>query len=143
MAFNVDLERKKREELFDKGELKNCRRSGCKVRLYPPDTPEFRKNLRAKLKKARHELGLIGRKADQPLPDETFENALLDAVAEVLMGGWEDIVDQDGNPVLFSVDIAKKFLREPALSMFREDVLEMVNAMGEFESEEREVLSGN
>lgn len=142
MAFNAEKLERINEEKF-KGEWKHCRRCDCDVLIRPQTHPDFLKLVRALEHQERRRLGLTGRKADQPLPDESAQKVFAESIARTLLVDWREVVDQEGNAIPFDSDRALSYMLAPKLIDFRLDVIDLVNAASEDDLAERELIEGN
>ena len=141
--FDVGQVRRQQQQSFE-GTWKRCHRTGCEVLIRNPAHPEFVKRLRVLDRKWRSENGYLGRRKDEPIPDEAREETTAQAVAEILLGGWRNVVeDKEGKqePIPFSPVTAQKLLTE--IVIFRLDVLDLVNSMSDEEQADREAVTGN
>ena len=125
------------------GEWKVCPKTGVRLLLIHPAHPDYKRKLSALEREARSRLGLVGRKADHPLPGETQIEISNKALVEVLLKDWGELDDKDGNPVPYEPKKALSILNDPRNWVLQQDIGTVLAAMIEEESEEREVLSGN
>lgn len=140
MAFVPEKAKEAQAKQFE-GEWKVCRRSGCEVLMSHPAHPEFLREMRQLEAAERRRVGLTGRKADLPLPDDSREEIMARAISRRLLKGWRRVEEEDGTPIQFSEAIAYALLKD--VVSFRMDVLDLISAMGEEEAAELEAISGN
>lgn len=140
MAFVPEQEKEVQERQFN-GEWKVCRRSGCEVLMGHAADPEFGKENRRLEAAERRRLGLTGRHAEKPLPDESKEEVMLRAITNKLAKDWRGVNNPDGSPIPFSAETCYQTAK--AYWKFRADLADLVVAMGDEEAEERETVAKN
>lgn len=74
------------------------------------------------------------------LPDEVFEKILIEVIAHTILLGWEN-VDDEGQPVLYSPDNAKRLLSK--YKDFRDLVVGFAQDSALFRKEELEEAAKN
>lgn len=140
MAFVIEAARERQERRY-KGDWKVCRRTGAELLMIPGVHPEFRKAIRAKEKSARARLGLLGKNAEKPLPDDVSEQIWREAISEVLIRDWRKVDDPEGNARPYTSALCAKVLEE--IDDFRLDVVDLLNAEAELDSETAEAVEKN
>ncbi len=142
MGYNVDRAAEQFEAKLA-GEWKTCPKTGVRLLLIHPAHPDYKKKLNALEREARARLGLVGRKVDHPLPSEEQVRIANRALVEVLLKDWSDIEDKEGKPIPYSPQKALSILDDPRNWVLQQDIGNVLQAMLEEETDEREVLSGN
>lgn len=81
----------------------------------------------------------IGGRIDPDEQDRITTSCLLSAC----LIDWENVEDDDGQPLAYSKTAATKLLNDPAMRRFRDSVVWAANVVGEQGAEDRAVIAGN
>jgi len=90
---------------------------GIRLRIARMGNKDFEEFVRSKQK-----TNIKGFRAKK-ITEEQAEAITQEAVARHVLVGWENIEDDDGNPIPYSHEVALEFLNDPDLSDLRQFVL--------------------
>lgn len=74
------------------------------------------------------------------VPDELLEKVVMEAMARTILLGWENIEDDDGQPIPYSLENARKLL---AVREIRDDVTALSQENELFRAVQIEDITGN
>lgn len=144
MAFSIN-EAEARYEKKLQGEWFIGSRTKVDLMIMPRYHPDVKSKVYSIERAIRQKYGLIGRRAEDPLPLKGTEELVDRIYSEAVVRDWKGVALEDESGVQkltpYSDELCKRLLQ--VSPEFRQDVADLLEASSDLENEEREVVEGN